>query len=296
MAVDTTVLEAPRRNPWAVPLRIFRTPIGFQLSLAVIVIAGFLTAFASVLPLDDVFRQDLRGKLQEPAIIGGSADHLFGTDNLGRDLFSRTVFGLQRSFKLALVAVIAGGVVGVLLGVFAGYIGGIVDDITQRLIDVQLAIPHILLALALITTLGTDDKNLIIVLAVTTWVPYAKIARAETLPLKKREFVDLARVAGASHLRVMFRHILPHTLPSAFVVATLQVPLVMLFEAALSFLGVGVQPPDPSIGNIVFEGRAYIQSEWWFALIPSAVLVLVIMAMSIVGDFVRDTLDPNVNV
>lgn len=233
--------------------------------------------------------------MQDPAILGGAADHLFGTDNLGRDIFARTVLGLQTSFKLAVVAVLAGGIAGVIIGILAGYIGGFVDDLIQRLIDVQLSIPYILLALALITTLGTSENNLIIVLALTTWVPYAKIARAETLPLKKREFVDLARVAGASHWRVMFRHIMPHTLPSAFVVATLQVPTVMLFEAALSFLGVGVQPPDPSIGNIVFEGRAFLNSEWWFALIPSAVLVIIIMAMSIVGDFVRDTLDPNVN-
>ena len=295
MAAETTVLEAPRRNPFELMLRFFRIPIAVQISFVVVFGAIFMTAFAPFLPYKDAYRQDLRGKLQEPAIIGGPRQFIFGTDNIGRDLFSRTAFGLQRSFKLAAVAVVAGGVIGVLLGIFAGYVGGLIDDITQRLIDIQLAIPYILLALALIATLGTDEKNLIIVLALTTWVPYAKIARAETLPLKTREFVDLARVAGASHRRIVLRHILPHTLPSAFVVATLQVPTVMLFEAALSFLGVGVQPPDPSIGTIVSEGRGFIQTEWWFALLPSFVLVGIIMAMSIVGDFVRDTLDPNVN-
>ncbi len=295
MAGDTTVFEPPRRTNLSKALAFFRTPIGFQLSVLIVIGSFIVTALAPVLPIHDAFQQNLRGALNEPAIIGGNADHLFGTDNLGRDIFARTVLGLQTSFKLAVVAVIAGGVAGVLVGILAGYIGGVVDDLIQRLIDVQLSIPYILLALALITTLGSSETNLIIVLALTTWVPYAKIARAETLPLKKREFVDLARVAGASHWRVMFRHIMPHTLPSAFVVATLQVPTVMLFEAALSFLGVGVQPPEPSIGNIVFEGRGYLNNEWWFALIPSGVLVIIIMAMSIVGDFVRDTLDPNVN-
>jgi peptide/nickel transport system permease protein len=189
-------------------------------------------------------------------------------------------------------AVVLGGIVGIFLGIVAGYVGGLTDRILMRLVDIQLAIPLMLLALLVVAALGPNLVNLIIVLAVTSWIRYARIIRGQVLTLRDREFVLSARALGASRLRIMLRHILPNVMTPALVVATLELARVIIMDAALSFLGLGVQPPAASWGRMLAEGRVYISSGWWIVTFPGLAIVLTVLSVNLFGDWLRDLFDP----
>jgi peptide/nickel transport system permease protein len=261
--------------------------------LAVIVASVLLAAIAPALAPADPVTNDLLARLTPPMWMdGGSASHPLGTDTLGRDVVSRLLYGARVSLVVGFSAVILAGGLGVVLGLVAGYYGGRLDDALMRLGDVQLAFPALVLAIAVLAVVGSGLGNVVLVLGVTGWVTYARIARGETLSLRHREFVEGARALGARDTAILWRHVLPNVLPSITVVATFSVARTIIAEASLSFLGLGIPPPAPSWGAMLDEGRNYLTTGWWLALFPGLAILVVVLGINIVGDWLRDTLDP----
>jgi len=261
--------------------------------LAVIVISAALATLAPALAPADPARNDLLARLTPPAwMAGGSWAHPLGTDTLGRDVVSRLLYGARVSLIVGFSAVVLAGVLGVLLGLVSGYYGGRLDDALMRLGDVQLAFPALVLAIAVLAVVGSGLGNVVLVLGVTGWVTYARIARGETLSLRHREFVEGARALGARDAEILWRHVLPNVLPSITVVATFSVARTIIAEASLSFLGLGIPPPAPSWGAMLDEGRNYLTTGWWLALFPGLAILAVVLGINVVGDWLRDTLDP----
>lgn len=261
--------------------------------LAVIGLSVALAALAPALAPDDPTRNDLLARLTPPAWVdGGSWAHPLGTDTLGRDVVSRLLYGARVSLSVGFSAVILAGTLGVALGLVSGYYGGRLDDALMRLGDVQLAFPALVLAIAVLAVVGSGLGNVVLVLGVTGWVTYARIARGETLSLRHREFVEGARALGARDTAILWRHVLPNVLPSITVVATFSVARTIIAEASLSFLGLGIPPPAPSWGAMLDEGRNYLTTGWWLALFPGLAILAVVLGINVVGDWLRDTLDP----
>ncbi len=217
---------------------------------------------------------------------------LLGTDHLGRDILSRLIFGARISLAIGLSAVAVAGTIGTLLGLVAGFRGGRVDDLCMRLTDMMLAMPFILLALAVIAVLGPSLKNIIIVLGLTSWVSYARVVRAEVLSLRTREFISAAMALGSGGWRIAFRHLLPNVLTPVIVIATLEVARMVILESALSFLGLGIPPPTPTWGGMLADGRAYLSTAWWLATFPGLCIMLTVLGINLLGDWLRDVLDP----
>ena len=220
------------------------------------------------------------------------SEYLLGTDHLGRDMLSRTIYGARISLIMAAVTLGVGGTIGIALGLLAGWYGRLVDELIMRLVDIELSLPLILVALVLVVALGQSLTIIIAVLAVWIWPRFARMVRGEVLQLKNMDYVALARVAGASPLRIMLVHLLPGTLNTLIVVATLQVGIVILVEASLSFLGAGVPPPTPAWGSMIAEGRDRLADAWWIATIPGIAVLLTVMSLNLFGDWLRDKLDP----
>ena len=261
--------------------------------LGVIAAAVVVAAFAPALAPSDPVKNRLLDRLTPPMWAqGGSARYPLGTDTLGRDVLSRLLHGARISLTVGLAAVLVAGVVGVGLGLVAGYRGGWADDLLMRLGDIQLAFPVLLLGVAVIAVLGASLINMILVLGASGWVTYARIARGETLSLKERDFVAAARALGAPARHVVVRHLLPNVLPSLMVVATFSVARTIIAEASLSFLGLGLPPPAPSWGAMLDEGRNYVTTGWWLALFPGLAILLLVLAINLCGDWLRDALDP----
>jgi peptide/nickel transport system permease protein len=223
---------------------------------------------------------------------GGAWNHILGTDKQGRDILSRLIFGARVSLSISLFAVFVGGAIGTLVGLVAGYASGWADHVLMRLVDLSLALPLVLMALVLVSVFGASYGTVIAVVVLLLWSSYARQVRAETLSLKHQDFVQRARVTGASHLRILLRHILPNLFNTIIVLATLQVGTVILLESTLSFLGVGVPPPYPSWGVMVADGRELLVGAWWIAIMPGLAIVIVVLAMNVLGDWLRDHLDP----
>jgi peptide/nickel transport system permease protein len=236
----------------------------------------------------------LEDRLMPPAWVdGGSLRHLLGADDLGRDILSRLIYGAQVSLAVSALAILGAGLVGSAVGMIAGYFGGWTDRIIMRFVDLALSFPIIMLALLMAVLFGPSLFNIIIVLMIVLWSPYARMARGETLRVRKLDYVDLARTAGASDLSIIARHVLPNIAGALIVLATLQVGTVIVLEASLSFLGVGVPPPTPSWGSMVSDGRNFIASAWWVSLIPGLAVLAVVMSANMLGDALADHLNPD---
>ena len=231
--------------------------------------------------------QDLVNKLQPP-----SKDHWFGTDNFGRDIFSRIVHGTKLTLTVGFLSVAIGGVLGVVLGIVAGYYGGLVDTITMRIMDILLAFPGMLLALAIVSVLGGSLINVIIAIGIFSVPAFARIVRGSTLQVKKLEYIDAVRALGASDVRIIFKHILPNIMSPIIVQATMRIATAILTASGLAFLGLGAQPPTPEWGAMLSDGRTYMHNASHMVLIPGLMIVVVVLAFNIFGDGLRDALDP----
>jgi peptide/nickel transport system permease protein len=238
-------------------------------------------------------RGSLRARLKGPTIEAPDGRvHLLGTDHLGRDVLSRMVFGTRVSLTIGFAAVVVGGVIGGLLGLLAGFRGGWVDEIVMTVADAQLAFPFILLAIGIIAVLGPSFANLIIVVGLSGWVTYARVLRSQVLSLRQRDFVSAILALGGSVPRVLIRHILPNVASTFMVIATLELARAIVLEATLSFLGLGIQPPTPSWGGMIHEGREYLDTAWWISVCPGILLMMTSLVVSRTGDLLRDVLDP----
>ena len=234
----------------------------------------------------------LGDQLLEVKQAGGQGQYLLGTDKVGRDILSRIIYGSRISVIVAGIAIFISGAIGATLGITAGYFGGWVDSLLMRLVDISLSIPIILMALVLVTALGASYQTIVIVLVIFLWAQYARQARGETLTVRVQDFIARAKVAGASDARIMLRHVFPNVFNSLVVLATLQVGFVIILEASLSFLGAGIPRPNPAWGLMVSDGRELIISSWWVSLFPGLAILLVVMSMNLMGDWLRDKLDP----
>ena len=262
-------------------------------SSIILAMTVFIGAFANLIVPFGPYDQDLDNRLKSP-LWRDKEDrlHLLGTDHLGRDVFSRIIYGVRVSLLIGILAVTISAIFGIILGLIAGFYGGIFDDLIMRIADVQLAIPLILLAIAVIVVLGSSVKVLILVIGLTQWMAYARMVRGETLSLREKDFVMSGYAAGANDLRIILCYIFPNTLASLMVLITLNMAGVIVLEAGLSFLGLGIQPPEPSLGTMLSESKNYLSRAWWLSTFPGLTIMIIIMSINLFGDGLRDVLDP----
>lgn len=296
MAGSTLVFEAPRSAPSArrasLVRQLLRSPSGAvgAALLAVLFAAGFLGSL--VTPYDPA-AQNLGLTVHPPSLAPvRGAVHLLGTDQLGRDVFSRLLVGLRISLLVALAVVPLSTLLGLAVGMVTGYRGGWLDVALMRLVDAQLSIPTLLLTVAVVAVLGSGLLQIVAVLVIAGWPGYARVVRAEVLSLREREFAAAARAVGASDLRILAQHVLPNVAPTVLVLATLHLPVVIVLEAALSFLGLGIQPPTPSLGQMLGYSQDLVWQAWWMPTIPGVAITIVVLAFNLLGDRMRDVLDP----
>lgn len=256
-------------------------------SAVLILLIILIAIFAPLIAPYDHLAQNLAQRLQHP-----SAAHLLGTDELGRDVLSRLIFGARISLTIGLVPTLISMMIGTALGMCAGFYGGKVDFIIMRMADVMLAFPSLLLAMVVMYTMGGGLINIFIALSLVNWAGTARIVRSQTLSLKEKEYVEAARSIGVKNSVIMLRHILPNCLPSLIVLFTLDIPSAILSEASLSFLGVGAQPPSASWGLMVVRGKKYLFSDPWLSIAPSVAIMIVVLAFNFLGDGLRDVMDP----
>ena len=243
--------------------------------------------FGPLIVKTDPLHQNLLNKLQPP-----SKEHWFGTDNFGRDIFSRIVHGAWLTLKVGFLSVLVGGIIGVVIGIFAGYYGGWFDTISMRIMDILLAFPGILLALAIVSVLGGSIRNVILAVGIFSVPAFARIVRGSTLQVKKLEYIDAVRSLGARDLRIIFRHILPNIMSPIIVQATMRIATAILTASGLAFLSLGAPPPTPEWGAMLNDGRTYMHNAGHMVLIPGIMIVIVVLAFNIFGDGLRDALDP----
>ncbi len=262
------------------------------LGVAIIIVFLIMTAFGEPLA-------ELRGAAYDPRqpniqdkLVGPSWEHWFGTDDLGRDIFSRTISGAKYSLAIAFVILIISVTTGTLVGAVAGYFGGMIDELLMRLTDMFLAFPALILAIAIAASLGPSLRNTVIALSVVYWPWYARLVRAQVLSLKTREYVEAARAIGSPGSRVLLRHIMPNAISVVIIQMTLDVGYAVLATAGLSFIGLGAQPPTPEWGRLITDGRQFFRDSWWFITFPGLALTLTVLGFNLVGDGLRDYLDP----
>jgi peptide/nickel transport system permease protein len=263
------------------------------LGLFILLSVIFMGVFAPFLTPQDPTDINLRDRLLPPLLIEEAVqEHPLGTDAVGRDVWARLVFGARISLTVGFVAVAISGTLGVILGLLSGYYGGWVDDVIMRLADIQLAFPFILLMLAVLAVVGPGLRNLILVLGLTGWVSYARVVRGQVISLRETEFVLASRAIGASDARILLRTIFPNVFPPVMVIASFSVASMIIAEASLSFLGLGVSPTTPTWGIMLSEGREYIRDAWWLTTIPGLAIALTVFGINVVGDWLRDEFDP----
>lgn len=270
------------------------TRITSVIGLSVIALLIITAVFAPLIAPYPPTTGDLRERLSPPSWQeGGSSAHLLGTDKLGRDTLSRLMYGARTSLAVSVIAILVSGSLGSAVGIIAGYLGSWIDSIIMRLVDVAFSFPAILLAMVFAVVFGASFLNIIIVISLILWAEYARMARAETLKVKGMDYVALAQVAGVSRVKIMFRHILPNVATALIVLATLQVGIVIILESALSFLGVGIPPPTPDWGTMIAEGRSYVATAWWLAMLPGIAIVLTVLSFNLLGDALTELLNPS---
>ena len=273
--------------------RLLRLRWGLAAAGVLVVIVASAVCASWVSPHDPL-AVNIRHRLAPPAWMeGGDARHVLGTDQVGRDLLARMIYGGRVSLVVGVTAVLISATIGVLLGLGAGYFGGRADWTIMTAVNVMLTFPFVLLALAVIAVLGPSLANMIIVLGAAGWPIYARVIRAETMAIREREFVVAGRALGMSHTRLIFRQILPNLVSAIVVIATLQVAQVIILESFLSFLGLGIQPPTPAWGNMLGEGRVYMLNSWWIATFPGSAIFLTTLVINLIGNALRDWLDPH---
>ncbi|WP_417207701.1 ABC transporter permease [Antarctobacter sp.] len=277
-AASQPAVSRPRRIDFG------RLPL---ITISIVALFIFAGVFAPLLVPYDPNGQDLLIRLKPP-----SADHWFGTDALGRDVFSRIVYGARVSLVVVFFALLGGAGLGMTLGVLAGYFGGITDVVISRVIDAAMSIPSLFIGILLAVSLGGGIASVIIAISLIMWSSFARVIRADVIALKNREFIILARLVGCSHLRILLVHVLPNIVSTAMVLISINLGEVILMEAGLSFLGAGIPPPTASWGSMVAEGQGHLARAWWLTAVPGTVILLVVLAFNILGDWTRDRLDP----
>ena len=263
-----------------------RNPLGL-IGLAIVVLLLLCAAFAPLIAAQDPTAQDLTIRLQPP-----TAMHWLGTDRMGRDTFSNLIYGSRVTLYIVVLVLVISAPIGLLVGSTAGYLGGRTDQVLMRITDIFFAFPRLVLALAFVASLGPGLNNAIIAIAITAWPAYARVARAETLAVRKSDFISAVRTQGASRWRIIFRHVMPLSLPSVVVRATLDMAGVILTAAGLGFLGLGAQPPTPEWGAMISVGRENILDQWWVPAVPGMAIFVVSLGFNLLGDGLRDVLDP----
>jgi peptide/nickel transport system permease protein len=260
--------------------------------ISIILLLVLTATLAPLLAPHDPLAQDVTKRLQAPSFGDWKKSHYLGTDALGRDILSRIIYGTRISLLVSIASVIGAGVIGAFFGVLGGYFGGKIENAIMRIVDIQMAIPFLVLAMVVIAVLQPGLKNIIIVLVVTGWVRYARIARAQTLVVKENEFVLASLALGASKARIIWSEICPNIFMPLVILATLEVGQMILAEAALSFLGLGVQPPTATWGGMVADGRDYLSYAWWVPTFPGLAILVTVLGINFFGDWVRDSFDP----
>ncbi|MBN2239942.1 MAG: ABC transporter permease [Dehalococcoidales bacterium] len=261
--------------------------------LIILTLMVLMAIFAPLLAPYDPVKISLPDRLMPPSFVeGGSADHLLGTDKLGRDVLSRLIHGARISLSVSLLVIAITSVIGTTLGIIGGYLGGRTEAFLMRITDICLSFPAILVAMLLAVSMGPSFTTVVLAVSVLGWAPYARLIRGETLKLREADFVAQARIIGSSSPRIMIHHIFPNIINSLIIIMTLQVGLLIITEASLSFLGVGIPPPSPSWGNMVNDGRNLIDTAWWISTFPGIAIALVVLSGNFLGDWLRDKLDP----
>jgi peptide/nickel transport system permease protein len=292
-AVALAPVRPWREREWVGLLRRLARRRTALFGLAVVAAVALTAILAPLVSPFDPLEQDIGQRLREPGWQDAHGRvHPLGTDHLGRDILARIIYGSRVALLVGIAAVAISGVLGLMIGLVAGYFGGRVDDFFMRLADIQLAVPFILLAIAIIGVLGPSLQNIIIVIGVSSWVVYARVVRGEVLSIREREFVQAAIALGGRNGRIVLRHVLPNAFTPWLVVATLDMARVIVLESALSFLGLGVQPPTPTWGGMLADGRVYLSTAWWLATFPGLAILVTVLGINLFGDGLRDTLDP----
>jgi len=282
------VVAVPARALSSSWLFLRRWPIIPLVILSLLVVVGIC---APLMAPYDPARGDLSARLSPPL----SPGHVFGTDHAGRDILSRIMFGGRISLMVAAVSLISGFILGTGIGVLSGYCGGLVDELITRIVDIWYSLPFLMVALVCVLIFGQSMTLLLGLLAILAWAPFVRVVRGQALYLKEMDYVALSRIAGASPLRLMWKHVFPGVLNSAVVIATLRVGQLIMAEATLSFLGAGIPPPTPAWGIMVSEGRDWVSSAWWVSFFPGLAIFLTVMSLNFLGDWLRDRLDPRLS-
>lgn len=284
--VPASPMQARAQQLWLKLLRLVGNPPAL-LGLGILLVIAVMAVFAPLIATHDIYAQDLATRLQPP-----SAAHFLGTDELGRDVFSRIVFGARITLYIAVLTALIVAPIGLLIGTTSGYLGGWVDIVLMRVVDIFLAFPSLVLALAFVAALGPGIQNAIIAISLAAWPPIARLARAETLSIRSSDYIAAVRLQGASSLRIILSHVVPMCLPSVVVRITLNMAAIILTAAGLGFLGLGAQPPSPEWGAMLSSGREFVLTSWWIAAIPGCAILLTSLAFNLFGDGLRDILDP----
>jgi len=296
MSVPATALPGADAADVALvdPRSTFRASGFPYIAVGILVVLAFVAVFANVLTPHDPEVGSLGDRFKPPFFqAGGTSTHLLGTDHLGRDVLARLIFGARVSIVVGFTAVLFAGALGTTLGILSGYLGGWVDQVIMRLTDTWLALPALTFAIFLAAIVGPSEMNIVIILGAIYWTRYARVIRGEVLSLKERDFVRLAIVAGCSKRTIMRKHILPNVLNSAIVLGTLMLGVVIVTEAALSFLGVGVPPPKPAWGLMLSDGKkGMMAGYWWLTVLPGCCIMLMVLSANLLGDWLRVKLDP----
>ena len=287
--MSNTNTSNKKRSQWVEVWRRLKRNKMAVLGLIILIILVLLAVFADVIANYDnvVIKQNLAHRLQGP-----SAAHWLGTDEFGRDIFARLVHGTRVSLQVGIVAVGISIVIGGILGAVAGYYGGKLDNTIMRIMDIFLAVPSILLAIAIVSALGPSIINLMLAISISSVPSYARIVRASVLSIRDQEFIEAAKAIGARNTRIIFRHIIPNSLAPVIVQATLGVASAILSTAGLSFIGLGIQPPAPEWGSMLSGGRQYLRYAWWVTTFPGVAIMITILSLNLLGDGLRDALDP----